>query len=444
MAITKREPAHLPVSQGDTRPAIGHRRRWRTRAGITLLIALYLGLWAFTALQHIGVTDFDAFFLPSARIALNGHPFDIYQVLYDTYYPNANGPLSILPLTLLAWVAQRIGWLDNPDLRRALITTAFTTFTLLFSREAVRALDRLRATPLRGVWRLLAYAALLLTPELWHSVLLYGHIEEPLMLWLTLLGVRALEERRPARAGIFLGLALLTRSTAALYLLVLALTLLFRGRWRACLRFVPVAGVVTLLGVLPFYLADPTHTIYSLVTYRGRLVLGGGNFWLLTLHTPWEYLALHFDSLAVILAVGLVTAVTLLIRRDLDVHSRDIYALLALASLCFPLLMKTLWPYYFLDVYIFATIWWLAYAELVTHGWRGRLRWALGFALPLGAILCGEGSEYLYSMLFPSYWTPQTSVLAGSAVLALLLAQAVLVWRASRTARMLPARPHAV
>ena len=165
-------------------------------------ILLYLGIWAWTGSFTINDTDFDVFFLPSARIALAGHPLHIYQVLFQGNYPNANGPLSILPLTIVAWVAQHLGWLDWHEARRALVMGAFAVFPLLLAREALLALDRLLSAPLVGAWRLLAYAILIFSPELWHSVLLYGHIEQPMMIWLTLWSVRALVERRFVFAGV--------------------------------------------------------------------------------------------------------------------------------------------------------------------------------------------------------------------------------------------------
>src|SRR5262249_20749416 len=173
-------------------------------------------------------TDFDVFFLPSARIALAGHPLHIYQVRYQLNYPNANGPLSIAPLTVVAWVAQHAGWLDAHEPRRALAAAVFSVFSLLLGREALLAVDRLLGFPPRGIWRLLAYAVFIFSPELWHTVLGYGHIEHPIMMWLVLAGIRALVERHAGRGGALLGLALLARSTTLLYLLPLVLVLLAR------------------------------------------------------------------------------------------------------------------------------------------------------------------------------------------------------------------------
>ena len=415
-------------------------RRWLPRVGMPALALLYVVLWGASGLQNINPTDFDVFFLPSARIALAGHPLHLYAVRYETVYPNANGPLSMVPLTLVAWVGTRLGWLDDPYLRRMLVMGAFAIFPLLMGREALLAADRLLGAQVRGVWRLLALAVVVLTPELWHSVLLYGHIEQPIMLWLTLAAVRSLAVERPTRAGVYLGLALLTRSVALLYLIPLAIVLLAHRRWGPCLRVVLTTGGVTALGLLPFWLADRGDLVYSLLTFRGGLPVGGGTFWFLTVGTPLQDVALHVDSAAVILAVVLVSVATVAIRRDLDVGSRDIYGLLALCALCFPLLMKTLWAYYFLDVYIFAALWWLLGARHLLS-WQQRLRWATGLALPLAVIGVAEFTEYVFSDIFFGYWTLLWSLLIAGLVLALALAVALWLWSAPLRRRVGHAPP---
>ena len=48
-------------------------------------------------------TDLDVFFWPSAEIAVHGHPLLVYTLRAGPY-PNANGPVSLLPLGLVAAV----------------------------------------------------------------------------------------------------------------------------------------------------------------------------------------------------------------------------------------------------------------------------------------------------------------------------------------------------
>ena len=50
-------------------------------------------------------TDLDVFFWPSAEIAVHGHPLLVYTLRAGPY-PNANGPVSLLPLGPVAALAQ--------------------------------------------------------------------------------------------------------------------------------------------------------------------------------------------------------------------------------------------------------------------------------------------------------------------------------------------------
>jgi hypothetical protein len=344
----------------------------------------YAAAWAIVGWLWKGpLTDLDFFFLPSVRIALSGHPLHVYSVRFQTVIANDNGPLAFVPLTAVGAVASWLGGPDDARLYRVLVLGAFSVFTLLMAREAVVAIDRLRGTSFTGVSRVLAYAAFAASPVLLIGVLGYGHVEQPMMLWLVLLGVRTLAGGRPAVAGISFGLALLTRSLAALPLVPLGLLLLARGRWRAVAWLTGSAAGIVALGLLPFVLGDPTNTVYSLLTHRGSLPVGGGSIWQVVVGTPYEWVPQHADvffvfGLALVLSLGVIFA-----RRDLEPSSRDMYGLLALTALALPLLAKSVWPYYFLDVYVFGTIWWLGQVDPLALGRR-----LMGAAIPLIAV-CG-------------------------------------------------------
>src|SRR3984893_13134422 len=118
----------------------------------------YAAAWASAGWPWPGpLNDLDYFFLPAVRIALSGHPLLVYAVRYQTVIANDNGPLGLVPLTVVAAVASRFGGPDDERLQRALILAAFSIFTLLMAREAVAAIDRLRGGSLRGRSRVLAY-----------------------------------------------------------------------------------------------------------------------------------------------------------------------------------------------------------------------------------------------------------------------------------------------
>ena len=86
-------------------------RRRPLHARPVLWIAAYVGAWVVAAFSPIPLNDIDAFFLPSAQQFLAGHPLMAYQPLGQSDYPNANGPLALLPLAAATAVLQALGWL---------------------------------------------------------------------------------------------------------------------------------------------------------------------------------------------------------------------------------------------------------------------------------------------------------------------------------------------
>jgi len=360
------------------------------RAATWAVAFTYAAAWAIAGWLWTGpLNDLDYFFLPPARIALSGHPLLVYTVRFQTIIANDNGPLGLVPLTAVAAVASRLGWLDDERLRRMLVLGAFSIFSLLMAREAVAAIDRVRGAGLRGLSRLLAYGVFAASPTLWIGVLGYGHIEQPMTLWLVLLGVRSLASGRPTAAGISFGLAMLTRSLAALPLIPLGLLLLARGRWRALTWLAGSSALIVALGLLPFVLADPKDTLYSLLTHRGSLLPSGGSIWQLVVGTPYQWVPQRADILFVVGLAVLASLIVIRARQDLEPSSRDIYGLLALTALMLPLLAKSVWPYYFLDAYVFGSVWWLGQAGALALGRR-----FLGATLPLVAIIGTLLTEY--------------------------------------------------
>ncbi|MDQ6712755.1 MAG: hypothetical protein M3Z28_06145 [Candidatus Dormibacteraeota bacterium] len=334
-------------------------------------------------------SDLDNFFLPAVRIALGGHPLMVYTARFQSVIANDNGPLGLVPLTPVAALLSWLGWLDDERLRRTLIMAALSIFSLLMAREAVAAIDRLRGVSLGGVSRLLTYGVFAASPTLVNAVLGYGHIEQPMTLWLVLLAVRLLARGRTAGSGIGFGLAILTRTLAALPMIPLALLLLARGRRRAVVVLGAGSALVVTLGLIPFVLADPSDTIYSLLTHRSHLPVGGGSLWQLVVGTPWAWLPQWADVLFILGLAVLLSLIVITARSDLEPSSRDVYGLLALTALAIPLLAKSVWPYYFLDAYVFGAIWWLGQPSPLAMG--RRLFWA---ALPLIATVGTVLTEY--------------------------------------------------
>ena len=202
-------------------------------------------------------------------------------------------------------------------------------------------------------------AVFLLAPPLWVALVGFGHIEQPLELWLILLGVRLLGRDAPLRAGVCLGLAVMTRSVAAVCLLPLVLALLVDRRWAAAVALVAAAAVTAGVVIAPFWLADRSDVVYSLLTYRGGLPTVGGSLWVAYTGASWAGFVQHADALLFAGAALLLSVAVLAARPHRGWTAPRVYGLLAVAAACVPMLAKTSWPYYLLDPYVFAAIWWL-------------------------------------------------------------------------------------
>jgi hypothetical protein len=323
-------------------------------------VIAYVALWGAVAFFPTPGNDLDEFFWPSARTAIAGQPLMVYQPAGQHTYPNANGPLALVPLGLAGGAVQALGWTGSMQLRRLVALPLFSLFILLMAREAVMAIERLRGMRLPDRARLFAYAAFTLAPPIWHSVAGYGHVEQPLEAWLVLLAARWASASRPVRGGAALGLAWLARSSVSLLALPLALAAARTGVRRA-VGLALTGAAVAAAGVLPFLMADGADVTHSLFGYRSELLVGAGSVWTFTRGGQWEMVLQHWD-LAVVVAAALAINLWLATRPGGLIGGR-VYAALALTAACFALLAKTVWPYYFFEVYIFSGVWALGRAR---------------------------------------------------------------------------------
>lgn len=324
-------------------------------------IVPYVLLWFGVGLLPFQPTDMDLFFWPSAMAAVDGQPLQAYSAFGIALYPNANGPVSLVPLTVLGLVLRAAGQIDSEQIRRAAAMALFSLFLLLMAREAVKAVERLRGVLLAPGVRLLAYGVFSLSPLAWDSVAGYGHIEQPVEIWLLLVAVRWLHEKKTLPAGIAFGASILTRSSAVLLSFTFGLATLPRG-WRTLLLFFTAAVGAAIAILLPFLLADQADVIHSLFTYRGSLPVGAGSVWSLVRGGPLEPIVQHWDTLAVI---ALVVATNLLLSgtRGLVDEAR-LFAAMAATGGAFAMLAKTVWPYYMFEMFVFGTVW-------AAGTWRG-------------------------------------------------------------------------
>ncbi|HUZ85776.1 MAG TPA: hypothetical protein VNF26_02370 [Candidatus Baltobacterales bacterium] len=350
------------------------------------LVIAFAAAWFGAGFLPIVPTDLDIFFWPSAQAALAGHPLAAYSQTPPDQYPNVNqnGPVLLVPLTLIGALVQALGLMQTLYPRRAITLAFFSLFILLMAREGVAAIERLRGNKLAGGWRLLAYGALAAGPPVWQSLAGYGHIEQPFEVWFVLLAIRWLDAGWPARSGTALGLAVLSRSIAGLYAVPLAL-----HAWRQRPMAIPLmaiaAAATALLGLLPFYLADPASLMQSLFTNRGLLIVGAGSIWTLSTGTVFEQVAQHDDVVFVAL-LALATNVCLATRPG-GLTAQRLFAAVTLTAASFMLLTKTVWPYYLMEIYVFATVW-------AAGTWRAKYGWQRLVLPPVVIAALGALAEF--------------------------------------------------
>jgi hypothetical protein len=329
------------------------------RRAVTVgLAALYVAAWILSSLAlKTRPSDLDLYFWPSAESVVGGHPLLIYSAHVQDAYPNANGPLGLLPLLPIAAVANAVGWASNLGACAALTGAVVSIFVLLLAFQAVRLVARARG----GVeWRLAAACTILLAPALWIGVIDYGHVEQPIELCLLFLAIGCMLGNRPVPAGIALGAAVLARTTAALCVIPFALLPLATRRVRPAAVAVVTGAVSIALGLAPFVFADEPSVTHSLLAYRGSLPIGGGSFWVVARQTSWAGVGQYGD---VYLGLGVacaLIAMTLWRRPAAGTTATGLLGLLTIACACFPLFAKTVFPYYLVEPYVFGAVWWLA------------------------------------------------------------------------------------
>lgn len=321
------------------------------------LFVTYAALWAASAVFLRGRSDLDLFFWPTAQAVVSGHPFSIYASNNLGAGPYANGPLGLVPLIPLVAIADAGGWAGNIPLRAAAANAVYSVGSLLMAVVALRLIHEGRGSI---EWRLAALCAFLLAPTLWVSVASFGHFEQPIELCLVLLAAGLVMRKRFTVAGLALGLALLTRTTALLYAIPLAMAAASAGRLKAGARLIGLAALIAVLGLTPFIISRAPSVLHALVGYRGDEPIGGGSLWAVALGTPWALVVQHIDTyLALVLAV--VLCAVMLVRNPRSASTpAGLCGLLAVAATLFPMLAKTAYPYYFVEPYVFVTIWWLA------------------------------------------------------------------------------------
>ena len=87
----------------------------------------------------------------------------VYSAHSLASYPNANGPLGLLPLIPIVTLANHLGWANDIRLRAGLTNAVFAIFAMLLTVTALRVIERARGAL---EWRLAASCVFLVAPAL--------------------------------------------------------------------------------------------------------------------------------------------------------------------------------------------------------------------------------------------------------------------------------------
>ncbi len=389
-------PATQRAQETTPRPRIGPP--WV----IALLLVAYFGTTLLIAAASIGPNscdnDYGGVFQPSARFVLAGRPLDMYLVRAgggtNLLYPNATGPVGELVMAAVLAPGRALGLQHVPPLctnsdpypvpgdsvpLRLWVIVLFSIIPLLISAELLRLMDRWQAQPLTGWQRGLIWLLILLSPPTWDSLIYYGHFEQLIAVYLSLLAVRAFMGRKDtagqitgqqfAVSGLLLGLALLSRTSTVFVAIPLGLVLLFERRWWAAARYVATGVATVAVILLPFYLHDRKDLVFSLTGFRAALGIGDGSFWTFFKGLPSEHTVQPLDSTVALIGAVVVSVALIWLGR---VRSADaaLLAVICAASLWFPLSIKAVWGYYFADPLIWGLAWAVTRPVLRTRWWE--------------------------------------------------------------------------
>ena len=367
------------------------------RAVIVGLAALYVAAWTLGSLAlKTRPSDLDLYFWPSAETVIGGHPLVVYSAYLRDAYPNANGPLGMVTLLPVAAVANALGWAGNLGARAALTGAVMSIVLLLLAYQAVCLVARVHGGAAR---RVLVACSILLAPALWFGVIDYGHVEQPVELCFVVLAVGCVLRGRDVLAGVALGAAVLARTIAAFSVVPFALLPLATRRMRPAVMTVLACVLTVTAGLAAFVLADEPALAHSLLGYRGSLPIGGGSFWVVARQTSFAALAQYGDVYLAIAVAATLVAIILRCRPAAGTTSGGLFGLMTLATACFPLFAKTVFPYYLVEPCVFGALWWLARPGSARN-WRVLVPLLLtadvflakaGTTLPIGASWVAEG-----------------------------------------------------
>lgn len=224
-------------------------------------------------------------------------------------------------------------------------------------------------------------------------------------------GIWAWARRRPALAGVFLGLAVSARTYPVLLLVALALLAVRTGRWGAVGRAAGAAAATVAVLLLPFLVANPAAVGRP---YAAWWAAEAG------LGSPWMVpqllgAALPSGAVTLLAVVGMVAAVLVAALFALSTWRRPTLAEVGLVLVAVVLVTGKSFP-------VQASLWLVPLVALCGIRWRDHLVWAAAEAMHFVAVWLYVGGLSKPDRGLPPGWYV--------AFLALrVLAVGYLVWR---------------
>jgi len=355
------EPPAAPSGSGRS-PTRVPRWAYPAVTVASLLIGATAVVRGTRAVVSISDSDLTNFSLKSVQYILNGHPWQMYAVRASGNYPNDNAPLSVFLMTPLLKLAQLAGFVKNYGEQITFVSLPFILFVPLLGFLVLAALRRLYPE-MPEAQRLLAFVLVVLSPLTWQSVATWYHIEQPLMLCFLVGALIVFQARREGLAGLLAGLALVSRPTALIPLIALGVLLLAGSEWRGLLKLAGAGALIAGVIMAPFFLFDRADTTYTFLSWHGMAPIGSNSIWSIFaygghggIRHTLDTLARRLDMPLVIVFVA-VAAFVAARRWHISAYSREAWAVMGVAALAVPLLIKMIWPYYYLEPFIFLLVW---------------------------------------------------------------------------------------
>jgi uncharacterized membrane protein len=258
-------------------------------------------------------------------------------------------------------------------------------------------------------------AALALSPVLLLSGLVSADV---LGVALVAAGTWAWARRRPALAGVFLGLAVTARTYPVLLLVALALLALRTGRWAAVGRALGAAAATVAVVLLPFLVANPRAILRPYAAWWDSEA-GLGSPWMIPqlLGAP-----LPRGAVMLLTVVGVVVALLLGVLFALSTWRRPTLAEVGLVMVAIVLVTGKSFP-------VQSSLWLVPLVALCGVRWRDHLVWAGAEAAHFVAVWL-----YVGGLSKPDRGLPPGWYLAFLVVR--VLAVGYLVWRVWHTAAL--------